>query len=118
MTKCYHPSFFSFVNQLQITNEDVFGVFNFYSKFFLCFFSALLTYCYTGHIVLNDANVPELLHLSNFFGKCYFVSENSIFSMCYFFLSNLKLYCQTFSVNFILFLKIQFFRYLAFSNLR
>jgi hypothetical protein len=29
----------------------------------------MLTFCYTGHIVLNEANVPELLHLSNAYGN-------------------------------------------------
>ena len=33
-----------------------------------CLLSAMLTFCYTGHIVLNEANVPELLHLSNAYG--------------------------------------------------
>ena len=31
----------------------------------------MLTFCYTGHIVLNEANVPELLHLSNAYGSLH-----------------------------------------------
>ena len=31
-------------------------------------FYALLTYCYTGHIIIDKGNVAELMHLSTYFG--------------------------------------------------
>ena len=54
-----------FVDVLATRIENVF-IFN--GSIFL---SAMLTFCYTGHIVLNEANVPELLHLSNAYGSLH-----------------------------------------------
>jgi len=37
------------------------------NSFFLAL--ALMTYCYTGHIVISDSNVAELLNLSHYYGR-------------------------------------------------
>ena len=46
-------------------------------------FYALLTYCYTGHIIIDKVNVAELMHLSTHFGMvklrahcCEYLSRN------------------------------------------